>query len=588
MNALDYSKAKIRFAKTSDITGRFEIEKYRFLEAPLKDLSNPRIRRMVVYKASSCMGTVFAQCAMAYRIERELGDIQFVAQTDSDAAEWTVTRGKEFILRLPSIDALIPRADTGKIRAYAITNSLWQFAHKFALIAGPGVANQQSKQVRFLFTDESHLVESFPDGTLAAFEKRMGGKWNRAALHVTTAADKGREVDLMYHDGAQNEFHLRCLNCKQLFWPLWEDDAKDYYKKRLFVWDEKDNEQDTINTLRLVCPHCSHEHQDDMQTRFGLQTHGDYVAMNPDALVENQSYRWSCFCFYPMPWKERLSEWLAALRAEKLGDLAPMADFIKKRLCQSYVPTLHNVGESITNRDYKTGSFWIVNEPTIRTASFDVQDEGGFHLWAQCDEFIRDGSSRRIKYCKLSTWEHAKQFQTDHGVNNEQVAIDIGHRYAETLGRCAQWKWYGFQSTGDVEFMHKVFTPHHAEYRLIPNRFYSQCQLHNAGIGKSVEIVRGVPHELQCLVRKWSKQGVGKLLMRLKSGDSGRYFGIASDFSEDYMNQLHSYIEIPDVNKKYGTHSVTYIKQIRHHDHAFPTTCQSLILAMIAGYYPVN
>lgn len=618
MNALTYCEQNITFAKTSDITGSFDLPRYRFLEKPLSDLSNPRIRRMVIYKASSCMGTVFLQCAMAYRVERELGDIQSVAQTDDDAKEWTVTRGKDFILKIHGVEQLISSDK------YAITNGRWMFAHKFVLICGPGVANQNAKQVRFLFTDESHLVESFPDGTLTAFEKRMGNKWNRASLHVTTAADAGREVDVFYHEGGQNEFHLRCLNCRELFWPLWGDDAEKVYGKHIFVWNDnlsggvesrhavqnvtildRDRAADGQNTtsvsagvthdpsgssappaqsIRLVCPHCSHEHHDDMQTRYALQTSGDYVSMNQSAPAEYQSYRWNCFAYYPITWKEVLADWLRALAAERQGDLKPMEDFVKKRLCMSYTPTLHALGENANSRDYKLGSVWITGEPLLRTCSFDVQDEGGFHLWAQCDEFKRDGSSRRVQYAKLSTWGHVRQFQLDHLVESEHTGVDIGHRYAETLGRCSQWKWYGFQATNDPQFFHSV------RNEQIPNRFYSQAEKHNALIGmrkpERVEIIRGIPDGI-CLVRKWSKANVGIVLMRLKSGDSGRYFGIASDITEDFTSQLHSYVEALDTNKKTGAESLI-LRQVKHHDHAFSCSSQSLILAMVAGYFPLS
>jgi hypothetical protein len=76
------------------------------------------------------------------------------------------------------------------------------------------------------------------------------------------------------------------------------------------------------------------------------------------------------------------------------------------------------------------------------------------------------------------------------------------------------------------------------------------------------------------------------LLMRLKSGESGRYFGVASDLDERFLEQLHSYIETRETHKKTGAESVI-LKQIKHHDHAFATQSMNLVLAMVAGYYPL-
>ncbi len=74
--------------------------------------------------------------------------------------------------------------------------------------------------------------------------------------------------------------------------------------------------------------------------------------------------------------------------------------------------------------------------------------------------------------------------------------------------------------------------------------------------------------------------------MRLKSGESGRYFGVATDLDERFVEHLHSYVETQDVRKRDGAESVI-LKQIKHHDHAFACTSQSIILAMIAGYFPL-
>ena len=40
-------------------------------------------------------------------------------------------------------------------------------------------------------------------------------------------------------------------------------------------------------------------------------------------------------------------------------------------------------------------------------------------------------------------------------------------------------------------------------------------------------------------------------------------------------------------NKKTGAESVI-VKQVKHHDHSFGTTSTSIILAMVAGFYPLG
>jgi hypothetical protein len=574
MTPVEFATKYIYFEKSSPISGTFDIAKYPFLAKPLLTLDNINVKRHVVYKASSGLGSVFLQIAMAYRMAQRPGDAMLVNQSDDDAGEWMKTRGEAFFNRIPPIVKQVSN------KKYATTNSLWQLVNQFLIITGPGLNSRQSKQVRYLYTDESH-VPDYEEGSLAEFEERMSKRWDRYALHVTTAADAEKEVDGFYYLGGQNEWHHRCLKCGKIFWLLWDDEAKEEYNgERVFIYDA------TELIIQAHCPHCDSLYDDTPRQRYELCRYGDYECKNVLHLEMYESHRWNCFAAHWIPWVEQLVKYREALAAARMGDLKPHENFKKKRLCVSYKPEIPDLGDSPPHQDYKCGDVWIVEEDRANICSFDLQDKGGRHWWGQVDCFTKDGKSRRLAFARLETKEQCREFQLHHNVNDSNTAMDYGFSDREVFGICAAWKWYALKSTDDFEFTH--FITDASKKRIPIPRPYSVTQMQDSmsGLsGRKITKVRSVPVGY-CLARMWSKPATGFLLMRLKCGSADRYYGIATDLTPEYQKQLHSYIEGTQLIKKTGI-TERFLRKVKEDDHAFTTSSQNLILAMIAGYFPM-
>lgn len=581
MDAIAWANKYVVFEKSSPVTGAFNLHKYPFLASPLRALDDISKKQIVVYKASSALGTVFLQIATAYRLDRRPGDMLIVAQSDDDANDFSKTRVRPFVERLEPLMSML------KKDKYAITNDMLQWPHQFAIISGPGVNSQNSKQVRYVHTDESHLWKS---GALAAFEKRMGGRWDRSGLHVSTAADEGADIDALYHEGAQNEWHHRCPSCNELVWLQWREASKKHYGAEVFRWRECEDERQSLDSITLVCPHCKAEHADTPRSRFALCEHGDYIPMNPAHEPAKESFRWNVFAAHWIAWRDILAEHFQAMKAARIGDLSKHADFVKKRECRSYVPEIPDLGESVEGRDYRLADVWGI-EDTVRIAAFDVQDAGGLHFWGQVDEFARDGSSRRVAFARLSSWEACREFAVSHGVHPHNTFVDYGFRDREVFARCAEWEWYALASTDDSEYTH---------YRTLPDktkmgftRPYSPTQEQDSMSGrKKLEIVRARANALPagfCYSRLWSKPVLAGILYRLKAGKSisGRYYGIALDISGDYVSQLHSYVPTTTRNKITGGLKMFW-KKCKKDDHSFATSSMCLVGAMVSGHFPMD
>ena len=327
MNTLEFCRKHIVFNRAgSPITGPFRDEQYPFLRKPFAAADDIECKRLVFLKASSSMGTVALQCILAKRIVKDVGDILFVAQSDDDAAKFSKTRGKQFMADIADAERLLSRDK------YAVTNNLWLYRGKFVAIEGPGENNQNSQQTPTVLTDESH-TEAYQPGTLAAFEKRAGGKWNRKLIHATTAADVGKEVTDFYYEGQQDEWHFRCPKCAKLFDPIWSDEdalkAK-YNGQKVFVWNDADE------SPICVCPHCGSVSKDTARDRFSVNRDGDYVSANPSAHIRTRSFRWPVFAMHPISWDGLLAEYRASVAAAKIGNVKPHEDWIKKRECRPY------------------------------------------------------------------------------------------------------------------------------------------------------------------------------------------------------------------------------------------------------------
>lgn len=588
MTTLEFATKNIVFNRSgSPITGPFRIEQYPFLKAPFAAADDIRVKRLVLYKASSSMGTVAGQCIMAKRILYNPGDMLFCAQSDDDASTWSKTRGKEFLLSVPNIRRFLSRDK------YAVTNELFQFRGKFLAITGPGISSAQSLQCSTYMSDEAHL-DSYPPGRLIEFEKRLGGRWNRLAIHVTTAPDSGKEVDTFFKEGQQDNWNFRCPKCSNLAEPAWADDSKEKYNGvEVF--------QAAGDSVSFICPHCQASFADTARDRFSLVKDGDYIAGNPSAPFATRSFRWPVFAMHTIAWGGLLAEHKAAMESAKLGNLKPHEDWIKKRECRAYTPSLPNFGGDKGVNDYKLGDVWETTEEKRRFIGADFQagsgDEGA-HIHAVCTEYDRLGNSRRVEYRRLDTFEQLHQMAVTLGVMEAKVdgkltgkgtcvIVDSGHENRLVFRECSKYGWYAYRGS-DLEQFHITTIDGKQVSHPMP---YSVPKPESGIVGeKQPDRLRGVTKG--GLPAGWAYCIVGDnnalygYLSALIGGSSGRYFGIASDMPEFYTANMPAFIAINETDKKTNKAKPITWKRVRK-DHVWDCEIQILALAMKHGFFPL-
>jgi hypothetical protein len=589
MTALSYARKHVNFWQQSPIAGKFDDARYPFVQKPLTAISDIGLRSLLIYGPTQSFKSVILEIAIAYFVDVMRDSVLFVAQTDEDAKEFAEIKLNPFLLRIPSIK------DTIRNAKYSQTLMKWLWASHEMLITGPGESAQQSKSVRFLVTDESHLWSREHPGAMAALDDRMGLKWNRLALHGTTAADCGTEPDMLYHRGGQNEWNLRCIHCNGLFEPLWEEDSqKKYNGHRVFQWCESENETEKLNSIQAFCPHCDKAIQDAPRNRIEMDAGACYIEGNAGADRAINSFRWNCFAPRWKSWRDLFAIYLAAMESAKLGDFKPFFNWRTKQLVRSNDYSIPMLGTSSKGRDYRIEE--VKPDPSkLRVCSFDKQQgqKGeGLHFWGQVDEFDLDGNSRRIAFQKCATKGDCRAFQLRHGVSDKHTACDFGDdqdRYV--LGMCAEFHWLALKSTDEESFSHTVYSQNKKQPPITVPLPYSERRPENPMSGKQVGKVfipkgTALPKGWAISIL-WSKPAIYPLLYALANGTS-RDYKVATNIDPLYTEGLHSYR--PGVTTDKTTRVVRkeiWIK-CRTFDHSFITSAQNLLLAIIAGYFPMG
>ena len=572
-DAISYARKHVNFWQSSPISGAFDEARYPFVKGPLLSLDDISARETVIYGPAQSLKSVFLQIATAYRLGVVQNTVLCVAQSDDDADEFSKVKLSPFLERIPHLMDM-------QVSKHTI--NLWRWANHELIISGPGTNAQNSKSARFIHTDESHLYKL---GTLAALTDRSGQRWNRHGLHVTTAADEGTEVDVKWHQGNQQEWHVRCLHCNALFQPLWEEESRRVYNgHRVFQWLDNGSETETLDSIKMVCPKCDKPIENTPRNRVMMDDGADYIAGNPAADKSTLSFRWNAFASRYKPLRDLLSIYLKAIESAKLGDFKPYENWVKKQEVRTWTGEVPSVGSSTVGRDHSLAQIEVV-EGDIVVGSCDIQDEKGFHIWALCDVWSPNGDSKRLAYDKIASFDDLRAWQLRNGIKEFSpkehrhpfMALDHGHREHEVMSACARWNWLALKSTGEDSFSHVLKRRNMPD--LIVPKPWSVVRTGNPLIGRA-----NSQHAKLCATRLWSKNRIYSMLFKLKNGDTSRKYGVAEDINPVFVDQLHSYSEAIKTDKKTGGVE-QYWRKTKRDDHAFICAAQSLLLALIWGQY---
>jgi hypothetical protein len=411
----------------------------------------------------------------------------------------------------------------------------------------------------------------------------------------------GTEVDLLYHDGPQHEWHQCCPKCHELVWPLWKEASKAHYNgAEVFQWTESQSESETLASIRFVCPHCDTPFEDTRHVREALDEGAKYVSKHPNPekiQPDTNSYRWNAFAPRWKPYSGLLATYLKSIHSFKMGELEPFKNWVTKYEVRSWTGEYPIIGNSTRGRNYESKDIKVeVIEPEHeRFASFDQQEAGGLHFWAQACEYHKSGNSKRLEYAKLYTYDDCEAFRKRWGVKDGNVSMDYGQgmREREIFGMCARFHWIALKSTDEEQFAHVYNRAgQQSETIYLP---YSVQFLESVTVGthnqKQIMLPRGggkrpVPHGF-CPAMLWSKPKIYPVFYALKAGSTLNY-GIPTDVERNFDMQVNSYSPAEVLDKPTSTVRKIIWRKVAKDDHAWITSCQNLVMAIVRGYFPLS
>jgi hypothetical protein len=162
--------------------------------------------------------------------------------------------------------------------------------------------------------------------------------------------------------------------------------------------------------------------------RRTLSASGEYISRNNNAKPGRIAATYPAMAVWWIDWSKLVMEWITAQDARKRFNLAPMRQFIQKRLAQSWVEpnetvTLNGATEAYRKKDYFDGEKWP--EEHMRIMTIDVQEN---HFWALVRAWTIEGKSRLLYEGKVDEWEGLRMLCERMKVPNKCVFVDRGYR----------------------------------------------------------------------------------------------------------------------------------------------------------------
>jgi hypothetical protein len=431
--------------------GQFSGEKIRFarspwLRLPLLSFEAYNVAETTILKSTQSAGTTAGEICFAYQAAQRPENMLFQA-LQKEKARQQADRTLAKMRRVPAIQSGL---DYDHVMQMGGSLPDW-----FALFQAANDATAQSTTAGVQINDE---VWQWPAGMLQQFRNRTDQLTFKKIVNITSAGDSASDAMAAFQRGNQGEFHLRCVGCDELFWPLFGRRAMEYYTRYVVIWD---GEEDPV---RMRCPHCDHEHFDRRADRDELTLRGDYVSQNPTPVEYTESFRWNAFVPPWVRWNDLRNRYLAAKADIREGKgKENMRIFIITRLVESEEDVSPDVGKMEVTGDYKlniatdvkwANDFVVAEEWTrdgkvvpelARFLSVDVGQDHFFAVARAVDPFFR---TRLVSAMKLYQWEQVYQMSRFLAIPPHCVGVDCGtmtKRFQRVYHHIAQFGFWGFE-----------------------------------------------------------------------------------------------------------------------------------------------
>lgn len=550
-----------------------DFERFPWLVEPADTMADYRVEEQLLLGPTQIGKSLTTEGGICYFIVEDPGDLVAYTHTIPLAKQWAEERVIPSVRQCPAVRPLLP-IDYRLIRQTGII-----FGHMVLEISPANETQTQQKTRRIVFCDERSLWDSglYYRATRRAASPAFAGR--RKIISSSNAGDFESEVEVQWRLSDQRVLYSDCpacgkpatykfseKKCRRVpakepgFWIEFEDSER---TRPLGVWDE----DETLKTVRLVCPHCAARLEDTPKVRLALRRSMRYQPLNLKASVRVRAWAISGVAVYP--WTDLVLAFIRATQSLELGDMESMRQFMLNGLNEPWSEDV--IFDTTTNAsgDYEFSKEpWAESEISVMT--IDVQELAPY-FWYVLRDWKRDGKSR-LRLCGFAnSWGELRDIQKRERLVDNCVIVDVGHDpKGEVHERTADWAWICFRGSPIDTFLHTAG-------RKVPvRRYFSEMKSIDPAIGTDQQGGRRRAREIL-----WGDRPVKDILARLYTG-KGVYFGVPRNVPQFYLN--HMAAERKQVVKQTGTGPVrAWVRIGKRPNHCWDCEAMQIAWALMAG-----
>lgn len=300
--------------------GRFSTERAPYQREPMRALSDPRVRTVVLMWPSQIGKTELLVNFVGHRIHLNPGPILVLQPTLTMAEAWSKDRLATMLRDTPAL--------RGRVKDARSRDSDNVILHKrfaggsITIVGANSPAGLASRPIRDVLADE---VDRYPlsagseGDPLGLADRRASTFRNGKRLRISTPTIKGASrIEAEYEASTQEKWLVPCPHCEEYQVLLWGGRDTPYGIK----WDA--GEPDTAH---YVCRHCAAVIED--AHKGWMNARGKWVADNPGHPTRGF---WTNAIISPwVPWRDVVREFL-----EVKADPIRLRQFVNTTLCETW------------------------------------------------------------------------------------------------------------------------------------------------------------------------------------------------------------------------------------------------------------
>ena len=536
----------------------------------MEAFADEEVRHLCVMCSAQSSKTLTILCLLAYAIAEDPGPILWVTSNLKEAVKFARGRLIPFLERVGPVSAKFPKG-----RGNRNILEIYFAGGAFVITGAESKAALQSTPYRYLFLDE---VRSYPPGALEmAYKRTRSYAHNYKVVTISTPDEEQDHMHRSYLDGDQRIWHVRCLNPERPphEFPLdWGDERGKGGMKFDTALKTSDGDYDharIASTIRFVCPDCGFEHPDEPRVRkaFCSPEGGRWIPSNPSAPKTHVSFHYNAQLPHWNPWQRDVEEFLKAMRALRLGDPAPLKDWVCETSGRPWTSDMQfaTVDRYINDRKHRYDITEPWDDENRRFLTIDVQGQGGRHYYAVARAWASGARSRLLHAEKIWTIDELRRILKEHRIDDKNCAVDVAFWTAELVQNLITP--FGWKALRGDEKQH-----------------FSQNGVRT--IWDTTPLDPALGTKLQGRVAPieqylWSKPAVMEILSLLMRGQSGDWWLDEKWADEAYCKMVTSWSQRPRVNPRGG---VTYEwwKPEKRADHYWSCEAEQVVCAAIVSH----